>query len=214
MKLKKKVKKAQKGETLQLGIGNDLNKEKQQFKSSSDLNRFFGEEVISGSKGIIPYSNPNKPAPHEVDAVIDYLNDKYKIKDEYFKKYPKLKQFSENLPTNSVEWQRIADQVAKENPSAYIKFEDLITDKEDLYRYKKALSDRKKFYPDPEVASDVKGTGKLYDAIGFRTVTLPLSRTSRYIHQDSSGKQTQGSKDWIYTGTEFKAVPQNLPLNK
>ena len=206
MKLKKKIKKAQKGETLQLGIGNDLNKEKQQVEHKANLGNFFGEENVSIKPDAqLPY-NPDKPEPHQLQAVLAYYNKKYDVPGQFFKAYPNLKPYADKLPQGK-DWQSAADKIAKENASSYLKIEKVITDPNDRYIYQRALLDLKKLFPDLDEAINVRGSGSKSGEIGFRTATFPLSPYSHYIHQDNYGKQTKKSKLWEYTGKEFKAVP-------
>lgn len=207
--MKLKPKKFQKGgqPVFQLGIGNEPDTSKKNQKSKVDLKTFFGseEKPASASGYKMPYS---KPTPHEVDAVLQYVMDKYKIKEAYLKKFPQLAAEVNKTHPDYNTWKQHADKIAKINPSSYLDPADIITDPNDLYLYQQAAADRQKFLSDWE-GVDTKGTGPKAHTIGFRTITMPMSPISKYVHINPEGVKKEVSKKWTFTGKEFKGFPLN-----
>ena len=192
-----KLKPKQKPNPLILGLGTDANDEQSRLINKVDVDKFFGEEQkeLMSNKDL---------KPHESGAVLEYIFNKYDIKNKYKTKYPDLnlnKKFD-----NYDKWRVFSDSVAVNNPNKFLKSEDVISDPKDLELYKKALKDRQRFFPNSTI-DDVKGTGSQPYEIGFRTVTMPWSTTSTYEYKPIEGEPIIKKKKWVFDGKGFRAIP-------
>ena len=179
-----------------IGIGSDADSKSLELLNKVDTDKFFGGEVKE-------FNNKSELQPHEAGAVLDYIFNKYDIKNKYKTKYPDLnlnKKFD-----NYDKWRVFSDSVAVNNPNKFLKSEDVISDPKDLELYKKALKDRQRFLPNSTI-EDVKGTGSQPYEIGFRTVTMPWSTTSTYEYRPIEGEPIIKKKKWVFDGKGFRAI--------
>ena len=66
-----------------IGMGSDADSKSLELLNKVDIDKFFGGEV----KG---FNNKSELQPHEAGAVLDYIFNKYDIKNKYKKAFPNV----------------------------------------------------------------------------------------------------------------------------
>ena len=184
-----------------IGIGSDADSKSLELLNKVDTDKFFGEEVKK-------FNNKSELQPHEAGAVLDYIFNKYDIKNKYKKAFPNVSGQVDKKFNHYNDWRVYSDSIASNNPSNFLKSESVISDPQDLALYNRALKERQRWLElDNTVIEDVKGSGPKSYEIGFRTVTMPWTNESIYQHINSEGKSTELRKKWIFDGKQFKAIP-------
>ena len=183
-----------------IGIGSDADSKSLELLNKVDTDKFFGVEVKK-------FNNKSELQPHEAGAVLDYMFNKYDIKNKYKKAFPNLSGQVDKKFNHYNDWRVYSDSIASNNPSNFLKSESVISDPQDLALYNRALKERQRWLGLNTVIEDVKGSGPKSYEIGFRTVTMPWTNDSFYQHVSWEGKSTELRKKWIFDGKQFKAIP-------
>ena len=182
-----------------IGMGSDADSKSSELLNKVDTDKFFGGEVKE-------FNNKSELQPHEAGAVLDYIFNKYDIKNKYKKAFPNVSGQVDKKFNHYNDWRVYSDSIASNNPNKFLKSEDVISDPKDLELYKRALKDRQRFFPN-SIIEDVKGTGSQPYEIGFRTVTMPWSTTSTYEYRPIEGEPIIKKKKWVFDGKGFRAIP-------
>ena len=184
-----------------IGMGSDADSKSLELLNKVDTDKFFGGEIKE-------FNNKSELQPHEAGAVLDYIFNKYDIKNKYKKAFPNVSGQVDKKFNHYNDWRVYSDSIASNNPSNFLKSESVISDPQDLALYNRALKERQRWLElDNTVIEDVKGSGPKSYEIGFRTVTMPWTNESIYQHINSEGKSTELRKKWIFDGKQFKAIP-------
>lgn len=111
-----------------IGIGSDADSKSLELLNKVDTDKFFGEEVKK-------FNNKSELQPHEAGAVLDYIFNKYDIKNKYKKAFPNLSGQVDKKFNHYNDWRVYSDSIASNNPSNFLKSESVISDPQDLALY-------------------------------------------------------------------------------